>query len=640
MKNLSAKVISVCLAAVLAVGGTTTALAADRVSDTAGQTGVEAAPFISMTEQDSQRPELPEGEMPEGQLPELPGEGMSEDQRPELPEGEMPEGQRPGLPGEGMSEDQRPELPEGEMPEGQRQESPETGEQALQQGGQSLPEQVREILEQLLHMIYNLYGGQPFAGGRITDTGTRFQPGQPQESRSQDTVPAEQEERPGMSAAGEGQGYEIRQLSEQDFRVEQQTARQGDQSGQQGGQDSQQEGQPGQQEGQPGMPGGDTAPTSYQAAASLTSDSEGQTYVSSNQSENAVLVDGRTVSIQGATVQKTGDTSDESADFYGTNAAVLADNGASLSISDADITTNGTHANGVFSYGTGTSVTISDSTITTSGNNSGGLMTTGGASLTASNLTVITSGNSSAAIRSDRGGGTVSVTEGSYSASGMGSPAIYSTADITVSDATLTASASEAVVIEGGNSVTLNNAVVSGNNSKLNGQSTVKTNVLIYQSMSGDASEGSSEFTMNGGSMTAETGTMFHVTNATTTINLSGVDFTYAKDSDSFLILSADAWGTVGKNGGNATVNLDSQTIQGAITVDSVSSLTLNVGDSSNYTGAINATGTSGSVSVNLESGSTWTLTGDSYVSSLSGDTSGIDLNGYTLYVGGEKASL
>ncbi|MBQ9269177.1 MAG: hypothetical protein IJ206_06605 [Oscillospiraceae bacterium] len=319
---------------------------------------------------------------------------------------------------------------------------------------------------------------------------------------------------------------------------------------------------------------------------------------------------------------------------------MLAENGADLTISNSNITTDGSHANGVFSYGTGTSVTISDSTITTTGNNSGGLMTTGGASLTASNLTVITSGNSSAAIRSDRGGGTVTVTEGSYSASGMGSPAIYSTADITVSDATLTASASEAVVIEGGNSVTLNNATVFGNNSKLNGQSTVKTNVLIYQSMSGDASGGASEFTMNGGSMTAQTGTMFHVTNVTTTINLSGVDFNYAADSDSFLNLSADAWGTAGKNGGNATMNLDAQTIRGAITVDSVSSLTLYAANGSSYTGAINTSGAAGTVNVSLESGSTWTLTGDSYITSLSGDTSGIDLNGYSLYVGGEKVSL
>ena len=94
-----------------------------------------------------------------------------------------------------------------------------------------------------------------------------------------------------------------------------------------------------------------------------------------------------------------------------------------------------------------------------------------------------------------------------------------------VSGATLSATNSEAVVIEGGNSVTLNDVDITGSNATLNGQSTQKINVLIYQSMSGDASEGSSSFTMTGGAMTAETGSMFHVTNVTTTITLENVDF-------------------------------------------------------------------------------------------------------------------
>jgi hypothetical protein len=239
-------------------------------------------------------------------------------------------------------------------------------------------------------------------------------------------------------------------------------------------------------------------------------------------------------------------------------------------------------------------------------------MTTGGATLNATNVTVNTSGNSSAAIRSDRGGGTVNINGGSYASSGVGSPAIYSTADISVSNATLASSTSEAVVIEGGNSVNLKDVNISGSNSTLNGQSTVKTNVLIYQSMSGDASEGASSFTMSGGNMVSETGRMFHVTNTSTTINLDGVDFTYAADSNVFLDASADSWGRSGSNGGNVTLNLTNQNISGAILSDSVSS-----------------------VSVNLDGNSTWILQGDSYISSFSGDLANVDLNGYTLYVNG-----
>ena len=263
-------------------------------------------------------------------------------------------------------------------------------------------------------------------------------------------------------------------------------------------------------------------------------------------------------------------------------------------------------------------------------------MTTGGASLNATNLTVNTSGNSSAAIRTDRGGGTVTATQGSYSSSGVGSPAIYSTADITVTDAVLKATKSEAVVIEGGNSVTLTNVDLSGNNAVLNGQSTTKTNVLIYQSMSGDASEGNSSFTMTGGSLTSGSGAMFHVTNVTTQIDLNNVALTQAGDSDDFMILSADSWGSQGKNGGNATVNFSSQTAEGNITVDAVSELKLSLKDSSSYTGAINSDN-QGTVAVTIEKGSTWTLTGDSYVTSLDGDISSVNLNGYHLYVNGKE---
>ena len=363
-----------------------------------------------------------------------------------------------------------------------------------------------------------------------------------------------------------------------------------------------------------GMPGGaDSYTGEYSTAVTLTEDSANAAYASTADNENAVLVSGNEVTISNASVSKSGSASGDNADFYGINATVLAKDGATLTVDGAEIVSDGAHANGIFSYGSGTTVNVSGTTIITSGNNSGGLMTTGGASLNAENVTVQTSGNSSAAIRSDRGGGTVAVEGGDYSTTGVGSPAIYSTADITVANAKLSASNSEAVVIEGGNSVTLNGVDITGSNKVLNGQSTLKTNVLIYQSMSGDAAEGSSSFTMTGGSMAAETGAMFHVTNVTTTINLENVSFDYAEDSSVFLNASADSWGNAGKNGGNVTLNLVNQEITGAILSDSVSS-----------------------VAVHMDENSSWTLTGDSSVTEFSGDLSRVNLNGYTLYINGE----
>ncbi|MCD7891889.1 MAG: hypothetical protein LUG26_09225 [Ruminococcus sp.] len=82
-------------------------------------------------------------------------------------------------------------------------------------------------------------------------------------------------------------------------------------------------------------------------------------------------------------------------------------------------------------------------------------MVTGGGTLYAHDLDVTTQGSSAAAIRSDRGGGTIVVDGGTYTTNGYNSPAVYSTTDITVSDAELTANNSEAIVMECDNSVTL-----------------------------------------------------------------------------------------------------------------------------------------------------------------------------------------
>ncbi len=362
----------------------------------------------------------------------------------------------------------------------------------------------------------------------------------------------------------------------------------------------------------------------------------GETYEDSTDGGHAITADGETAEYSHAAVKKTGDSEGDEADFYGENAAIFATNGAQLTLSDMEITTDGTHANGVFSYGDGTVVNISDSTINTSGNCSGGLMTTGGGTMNASNLTIHTTGNSSAAIRSDRGGGTVTVTGGDYTTDGKGSPAIYSTADITVSDAALTSTASEGIVVEGKNSVTLNNVTLNADHNQHNSdKSDYFHAVMIYQSMSGDADTGLAEFSATGGSITNANGDIFFVNNTATDITLSGVEITNNGDGV-FLRAAAAGWGNEGSNGGKVNLTATSQVINGDMIVDDVSILNLYLADGSTFTGAINADGAAGDVYVELTGGSKWTLTGDSYITSLTCDADSIDLNGYTLTVGGK----
>lgn len=374
-------------------------------------------------------------------------------------------------------------------------------------------------------------------------------------------------------------------------------------------------------------------------------------YKSSNSDENAILVSGDVnASISNITVNKTGDSDGgDSTSFYGTNSAILAKDGATLTIKNATITTDATGANGVFSYGgsattnnasnDGTIVNISDSTITTTKGNSGGIMTTGGGTTNAKNLTITTSGQSSAAIRSDRGGGTVNVDGGTYTTNGVGSPAIYSTAEITVKNAKLISTTSEGAIIEGKNSITLENVELTDTHTK-NVKSKTYKNIFIYQSMSGDASVGEATFTAKNSTITTNKGDSFYVSNTSAVINLTKNKIINNDSTGYFLRAQADAWGNTGSNGGKVTLNLTSQEVEGNIGVDELSSLTMNM-TSSSFKGIIDAK--DGKVNLTLDKSSTITLTGDSYVTSLSNSDStnnNINLNGYKLYVGGKEYKI
>ncbi len=410
-------------------------------------------------------------------------------------------------------------------------------------------------------------------------------------------------------------------------------------------------------EGMPGGPGSSGSADIEYTASTVISSAEtqsGQSYTSTAADESALLIStSEAVTVSDPTVSKTGDSDGgDNCNFYGLNAAVLVKDGTSTTITGGSVSSDADGANGVFCYGgnggqngaegDGTTLTIRDTVITTTGDGSGGIMTTGGGVTFAYDLDVTTSGRSSAAIRTDRGGGTVSVDGGSYTSNGLGSPAIYSTADITVSNAELTSNLSEGVCIEGLNSITLNNCSLTANNTQCNGNATFYDSVMIYQSMSGDAASGTSSFTMTDGSLVSCSGHVFHVTNTNAVITLENVEIVNKDEDNILLSVCADGW-SGGENA--AAVKAIRQTLSGAVKVGSDSELTLELTDGSSFEGSIdgsitNAAGETvstevGTVSVTVDASSTWTLTGDSYVSEFSGDASSIISNGYTLYVNG-----
>ena len=358
----------------------------------------------------------------------------------------------------------------------------------------------------------------------------------------------------------------------------------------------------------------------------------GGTYTSESADQSAIRAEGVSATLENVNVVKnSGDAfSADAASFYGLNSALHAVNSAELTVKNCTVTATAKNSTGVFAYNNAT-IKIYNSTVRVTGGGAGGIQVAGGGILYACDLTVNSA--SKAAIRSDRGGGTMIVDGGTYTSTGNdGCPAIYSTADITVKNASLNSTNSRGVIIEGKNSVTLKNCIVNGCDQSTNAGT--RANVMIYQSMSGDADIGEGSFKMTGGKLVTNSGGMFFITNTSCTIELQNVELCYNSNGTLITLSGTERWGTSRKNGGICTFNATSQILTGDVEVDSISSIDLNL-TASEFTGAINSANSTGSASITIDSQSTWKLTGDSYVSSFNGNYDNVITNGYRLFVNG-----
>lgn len=403
-----------------------------------------------------------------------------------------------------------------------------------------------------------------------------------------------------------------------------------------------------------GGPGGgaQSAPTSYSSVKEFTSDTEesGQSYTSEGTDESAVLVsNGANVTLKDFTVNRTSEDSKggDSSSFYGVGASILVTDGT-VDLKGGTITSDADGAAGAFAYDKGT-VNISDTAITTTGNTAGGIHAAGGGTVNAENLTVHTSGESSAAIRSDRGGGTMRVKGGSYTSSGTGSPAVYCTADIEVEDAKLTAENSEAVCIEGLNSLSLTNCDLSGHIQE-NEQNDCDWTVILYQSMSGDSEVGNAVLNMTGGSLTSENGVLFYTTNTESTFYLNNVNITPSSNNEFFLKCTGNAnkrgWGQSGANGADCSFTAENQKMEGDVVWDSISNLKFKMTEGSILTGGFiqdescAGNGGSGTADLSIDATSTWIVTKDSQLSSLTNKGTIKDTEGKTVTIKGSDGTV
>jgi uncharacterized protein (TIGR03437 family) len=400
-------------------------------------------------------------------------------------------------------------------------------------------------------------------------------------------------------------------------------------------------------QGSPPSGGGTTTSVTYYATYTLnggTAAQSNQTYTATAQDTSGVWVENSgALTLTDPAIVTSGDTSSQdNSSFYGLNAGLLVTSG-SATVTGGSIATSGSGANGAFATGSAATVNLTNVTIKATGDGGHAVMATQGGTMTIANATMSTAGGSGSAVATDRGGGTVNVTGSTITSSGSNSAGIYSTGAISATNSTFTANGAESAVIEGSNSITLTDCTLTTNYQKWG--------VMIYQSMSGDASGDKGVFTMTGGAIDYKpaSGPVFYVNNGTANITLKRV--TVTAGSGVLVSAAAGSWGTSGSNGGTVILTANGQTLTGNMTADSISSIALSLTNSSVLTGTLT------NASVTLDASSTWTVTGNSVLTSLT-DSAGISGtsvtnikgNGYTVtynsslsansYLGGKTYTL
>ena len=357
---------------------------------------------------------------------------------------------------------------------------------------------------------------------------------------------------------------------------------------------------------------------------------EHQRFDNTTSDQNSFIAKNKaSITINSSVFDKTGNTTnDDNSNFRGQNAVVLSIEGSQTNIKDSNITSNSIGSNAVFATGEGSVINVENTNIHTKGDSSRGLDATYKGTVNGKNLTITTQGAHSATLATDRGEGTITAEAAKLTTSGTGSPVIYSTGNITANNVNGVANKSEIGVVEGKNSITLTNSNVTGYHD--NG-------FMLYQSFSGDAESGIARLKAENNTLTTHgTGAFIYVNNTTAEADLTGNTILMPNTTTLVKAAADSRWGKDGENGGHLTLRASNQELSGNIVADSISTIALDMTNGSSLVGAVNTDNTAKEITMKLSKDSSWTLTGDSYVKTLTNEdttNNNIHLNGYKLVV-------
>ena len=411
--------------------------------------------------------------------------------------------------------------------------------------------------------------------------------------------------------------------------------------------------------GQGGQGGANTMSFDYTGEYAATESADGESKELSGQQLDQSAADsnvvnaqnGGTLAISESTLSKSGGdaSNDDNGNFYGVNAVATAvGEGSKITLADSSLTSNANGGNAIFATDSGT-VWANNTTISTQQNNSRAMDATYSGTIIANEMTATTQGDHSATLATDRGGGTVSVTDSELSTAGSGSPLLYSTGNVQVNNVTGTATGSQIAGMEGLNTILINDSVLESTITSQTASDPVANGVIIYQSTSGDAEASTGEhatFQAKDSTLKSaiQSGSMFYFTNTTADVVLSNTTLDFDSSKANLILAAgndANNWGSAGSNG--ATVNFTGigQTLEGDVEADTISTVNLFLTEGSTWTGAAtiteNANGSTSEapISVNVDATSTWVVSGDSTISTLSVADGGqvVDESGRTVTI-------
>ncbi|MEV5613969.1 hypothetical protein [Streptomyces sp. NPDC052225] len=334
--------------------------------------------------------------------------------------------------------------------------------------------------------------------------------------------------------------------------------------------------------------GADAAPAAtgaYTVSDGAKTASRKKPFKTSQADESAVLASGSgKLTTHDSKVTKSGGTSSvDASGGHGLNAALLARDGGRLDLSGGTFRTKGKGATGVFASGKGSRAELSANEIEAKGASAHGVMASYGGELALRYVQIDTAGAQAAPIAVGPGGGTVTVSGGTMTSAGCGSPGVQTAGEVSLTQTLFDLANSEAFTVEPGGALSLTDVRASA----------AAGGVVLR-------GDGETSFTMKDGSIQASDGDIFSVQQAIADVKLTGG--AEVKTKDGALLRVRDR--------GVVTFAADDEKLHGDVIVsDGSAALDL--------TGSTTLDGRVSGASLSLAEGTTWSVAGDSTVAGL-----------------------